>query len=226
MAKTKYIKRSHKDTSKRNLMGRIEKRERLMAVMVTYGIEGVRQSTDSKEAVCFIDDSPEWIWGILSPVNWVDTEYDPVYCNGKITPHANKPYLKHAIKRVFRGQEHKRSFSKLLQYMYSPLFPYVFGSRYFYRDGIDHACFELPDSFNGGDAVEFVRWFNEVLGIIATREGNKVVLDDNNYKKLLELYNSDARIRRLMKLNGEKESNNTGDDGNRRSVSGAETASA
>jgi hypothetical protein len=208
-------------------MGRIEKRERLMAVMVTYGTEGVRQSADNKEAVCFID-APKWVWGILAPVNWVDTDfcYPPTYQKGKITPHAGKPYLKHAIKRVFRGQEHKRSFSKLLQYMYSPLFPYVFGSRYFYRDGIDHVCFELPDSFNGGDAVEFVRWFNEVLGIIATREGNKVVLDDNNYKKLLELYNSDSRIRRLIKLNGKEESNNTGDDGNRRSVSGAETASA
>ena len=197
MPKGKYILRSHKDTSKRNLMGRIEKRERLMAVMVTYGIEGVRQSTNSKEAVCLIGESPGWVWDILAPVNWIDTDCN-AYGDGRITPHAGKPYLKHAIKRIFRGREHKRSFSKLLQYMYSPLFPFIFGSKYLYHDGIDHAYFDLPNSFTGGDAIELIRWLSEVLDIEATREDNKIVLNDANYLKLMNLYRNDKRTRRLM----------------------------
>ena len=82
--------------------------------------------------------------------------------------------------------------------MVSPLFPFIFGSKYLYHDGIDHAYFDLPNSFTGGDAIELIRWLSEVLDIEATREDNKIVLNDANYLKLMNLYRNDKRTRRLM----------------------------
>ena len=175
-----------KDTSKRNLLTRWQKREMLIAFIYSFA-----ESVDNEEEVKLVLGNKNRLLGKeiikrLSKNNWVRAKPDN---SGYIilTPGSVKTPLKHIIRKMSFGEKHEKRLKRVLQYMQTPYLP-IF---------LAHHCGDIEKGMMRYDFREYLKqdlpllkaWFKDILDIEASVENDDhLSIDMNDYQKLEESF--------------------------------------
>lgn len=166
-----YKTRNIVDSSKRGLLTRIEKRERVLSLCYVCGMFDTNCEDNNKTVLHFVTKDEQVcaaVRDIIKEVDWFVEKTDPsdkisekrIY---SIENAAGRHHMRFMRKRI--GPAKSNFTQKALQYMYSPLFAFaLIADRGRYDTKAGRLLVELP-FMTDRDAKAMQTWFSNILAI-------------------------------------------------------------
>lgn len=206
----KYKTRNIIDTSKRGILPRIEKRERVLAFAYVCGLfEEIHDQRDEYilHYVCRCDEVRNAVKELVSKVDWFrPIEHHPNIINKScfysIMNAATRHHMRFMRNRI--GKNRSTFFRKALQYMYSPLFIFALIADRGKYDALNDTLSIMLPSANEFDLKELQKWFSDLYSIdttvqkehilslnkIAMKKARRSIADDDVVGKYISIIDS------------------------------------